>query len=97
MHRKETIWGENANNFDPDNFLPENIEKRSAYSFVPFAAGTRMCIGNKYSMNFMKMIVAQYIRKFKFTTKLKYEDVKIRAGVTIKLLGKHLVRIEERK
>jgi cytochrome P450 family 313 len=96
MHRKENIWGNNANIFDPSHFSSENVRKHHAYSFIPFANGTRMCIGNKFSMILMKLLVAQYVKNFKFTTSLKFDDVKIRAGVTIKLLGKHLVKIENR-
>lgn len=45
MHRKESIWGANANNFDPNHFLPEAKEKRNFYGFTPFGKGLRMCIG----------------------------------------------------
>lgn len=39
LHRREDFWGKNANNFDPDNFTPENISKRNAYAYMPFGAG----------------------------------------------------------
>lgn len=48
-------------------------------------------------MIFMKLIVTHYVRNFHFSTSLKYKDVKVKAGVTLQLIGKHLVEITERR
>ncbi|CAJ0582158.1 unnamed protein product, partial [Mesorhabditis spiculigera] len=54
--------------YDPDNFLPEVIAKRDAYAFVPFSAGPRNCIGQKFAMAEDKIVVATLLRKFRFLT-----------------------------
>lgn len=45
VHRNEKYWGPQANQFDPDNFLPGNIIARNSNAFMPFAKGPRNCLG----------------------------------------------------
>jgi len=44
LHRDPVAWPD-PEKFDPERFLPENCEKRSPYSWAPFSAGPRNCIG----------------------------------------------------
>lgn len=57
LHRSPAAWGDRAECFDPDHFLPEVAKKRHPYAFVPFSSGLRYCIGMKYGNIVVRIIV----------------------------------------
>jgi cytochrome P450 len=97
LHRQRRIWGERADEFDPDNFLPERVAQRHPASFIPFSFGKRNCIGARYAMLSMKTILLRLLQRYKFTTELKYEELRFKSTLTLQLIGKHSVNVTERK
>uniref|UniRef100_A0A182F708 Uncharacterized protein n=1 Tax=Anopheles albimanus TaxID=7167 RepID=A0A182F708_ANOAL len=67
----------------PELFLPERFEQlepRNPFSYIPFSAGSRNCIGQKFALNELKTVVAKVLRECKvelpdlnFVPKLKLE------------------------
>lgn len=96
IHRNKDVWGENANNFDPDNFLPENVAKRHPGAWVPFSLGKRNCVGKQYTNLSFKIVLKKLIETYKFSSPMKYEDIRLINDMTLKMANEPLMTIEKR-
>lgn len=45
VHHSKAVWGDNAEKFCPERFLPPNNRGRHPFAFLPFSQGQRNCIG----------------------------------------------------
>jgi cytochrome P450 family 3 subfamily A len=53
--------------------MPENRHKIIPYTFIPFGAGPRNCVGMRFALMEAKLALAQIVRKFKFVRSAKTE------------------------
>ncbi|XP_065886542.1 cytochrome P450 4X1-like isoform X1 [Dysidea avara] len=63
LHHDPLIWND-PEKFDPLRFTVENSKKMDPFAYLPFSAGPRNCIGQRFAMLEMKVTVAHIINKF---------------------------------
>jgi cytochrome P450 len=63
VHHHPKYWSD-PEHFNPDRFSPENATKRAKYSYLPFGAGKRSCIGGALSLVENTLALAQLLRRF---------------------------------
>lgn len=96
LHRRDDIFP-NAEVFDPDNFLPERCQNRHYYSFIPFSAGPRSCVGRKYAMLKLKILITTILRNYKINSTLTEDDYKLQADIILKRTDGFRIEIEPRQ
>ncbi|MEZ0281176.1 cytochrome P450 [Methyloceanibacter sp.] len=93
MHHSPKYW-EEPEKFDPERFAPERAKKRVKYSYLPFSAGKRSCIGGALSQIENTLALVQLLRRFtpEYTGPV---PAKIHATVTLCPKGGLPFRIRE--
>lgn len=97
MHREPSLWGSNANDFDPERFRPEAAAQRPRFAYVPFSAGPRNCIGVRYAWQAMKVMLAAMLLKYEFRTELRYGELRLDWDVLMRIRNRNMVFVVERK
>ena len=64
IHHSDEFY-ESPWKFDPDRFMPENKHQIRPYTFLPFGAGPRNCIGMRFALLVIKLALAHIIRRYR--------------------------------
>jgi cytochrome P450 len=57
MHRHPDYW-EKPDSFFPEHFTPERVAARHKFAFIPFGAGPRKCIGERFAKTEAALVLA---------------------------------------
>lgn len=96
LHRRKDLWGDDPERFDPERFSTEASQNRHPYAYLPFSGGFRNCIGGRYALNSLKIMLLRILQNFHIDTSLKRENMRFRWAITMKLVGPHAVRMTRR-
>ncbi len=87
IHRHPKYWTDPLE-FKPERWLKSNgdDEKFHRFAYLPFSAGGRNCIGQKFAIYEAKLILAPIIREFKIEASplMDGADIKLKSFLTTK-------------
>uniref|UniRef100_A0A4W4H175 unspecific monooxygenase n=1 Tax=Electrophorus electricus TaxID=8005 RepID=A0A4W4H175_ELEEL len=63
LHRDPEYWTD-PDTFNPERFTKENKELIDPYTYMPFGAGPRNCIGMRFALVSMKLAIIQILQNF---------------------------------
>uniref|UniRef100_A0A8C5FHE6 Cytochrome P450 3A30-like n=1 Tax=Gadus morhua TaxID=8049 RepID=A0A8C5FHE6_GADMO len=78
LHRDPALWPE-PEAFRPERFSKVNRETMDPYSFLPFGAGPRNCVGMRFALLMMKLCMVEILQNFSFVT-CKETDIPVEIG-----------------
>ncbi|MFK7751545.1 MAG: bifunctional cytochrome P450/NADPH--P450 reductase [Sedimentitalea sp.] len=95
LHRDKSVWGEDAELFNPDNFSKEAIAERPVDAYKPFGNGQRACIGRQFAMQEAVLVVGMILQRFELINHTNYE-LKVKESMSVKPDG-FKMRVRMRK
>ncbi|GJN31385.1 hypothetical protein PR202_gb19778 [Eleusine coracana subsp. coracana] len=70
MHLDPNLWGPDVKEFNPERF---SDARPHLYSYLPFGAGARTCLGQGFAMAELKILISLIISKFVLKLSPHYE------------------------
>lgn len=81
-------------NFDPERFNTSGTQNKRTFAYIPFSAGGRNCIGQKFAMLDLKACIAKVIMNFRL---LPGPEIILQGDLILKSSNGIRVGLEERE
>ncbi|MEM8650668.1 MAG: cytochrome P450 [Pseudomonadota bacterium] len=83
LHRDKSVWGDNAEEFDPEQFSRDAIAQRPINAYKPFGNGQRACIGRQFAMQEAVLVIGMILQRFELIDHTNYK-LRIKESMSIK-------------
>jgi cytochrome P450 len=84
-HRHPKWWPE-PERFLPERFAPEKSASRMKFSYLPFGAGPRACLGLNFALTEIQVVLAMILQRFRLQLATPGETVSADPSVTLRPL-----------
>jgi cytochrome P450 len=95
LHRDPSIWGADADHYDPDRFLPAAVKARPAHSYKPWGTGERACIGRQFALHEAVLVLGMLLRRYNLHADPAYR-LKVTEMITFRPAG-FTLRVSRRR
>jgi cytochrome P450 len=96
LHHNPSLWS-HPERFRPDRFLKSanaDQEARSRFTYIPFGAGPRMCVGYHFATIEATIILASYCQRFRFKVDAGFRPA-LDPRVTLRIQDEVTMLLEE--
>ncbi|RLN57270.1 hypothetical protein BBJ28_00018878 [Nothophytophthora sp. Chile5] len=99
MGRMPTVWGPDAAEFRPERWIDEHtglVRKVSSFQFFSFMAGPHKCIGMRFALMEMQIVLAVLLSRFDIKTVQDPFEITYEFSVVFPVKGPLLATIHDR-
>lgn len=83
VHRDRRVWGDDAEEFNPERFTAEAKAGRPEATYFPFGTGARACIGRQFALQEAKLVLGMLLQRYDLVDSENYQ-LRVKQSLTIK-------------